>query len=578
MIPMISPTLTNIVNFTTLPNLTLFTSFIVFIFILVKLITILYRFHIFNKLPHDDQSHWLLGDVIRLMPTFPFTPGPDETPLRDAVNYYQEKFKDKSVFVVWLTWFPVVICKDYRSAQLFLGNRNNLEKGWFYNFLDPRFKNGLIGATLDKWSKRRKLVLPALNRRAMENFVPIVVNSCHSLINDLTSTSSCPIDIKDPIYLATFNIICQLVMGVQVLPSKASFSSSSSSIPLSSLSSVKFPSLIEAITSFTKPIMSRVVNPLFRLDWLFHCTSLGKTYRHHVNIFNTFSNQAITNRLKTIQSTRPHSVNHRPSDLEQTFSGLEYNSMRKSTTKSILDYLLTIYLDNKDSLESQSSSFKLKSHHSIDIKGIKEELDNTLAAGYETTAIAIMWTIYLLGLNPEIQRKAYEDVLDLPLDESDSSTLTLDHFNGLTYLDQCVKESIRLIPPLPMIARKLDSDVVCEGVKIPAGSTVGIMIHMIHRDENIFPNPNVYNPDRFNPERLTSIPACGFIPFSMGPRNCIGQKFAYLEIKIVLAFILKHFTIISTEPMDKITYEHEMITSPKVPLNVKFISRETHIH
>ena len=114
----------------------------------------------------------------------------------------------------------------------------------------------------------------------------------------------------------------------------------------------------------------------------------------------------------------------------------------------------------------------------------------------------------------------------------------------LPYLTQCIRESMRVTPPVPAIFRETTKAFKLPDCRnVPAGSWIGIGIYMVHHNEEVWENPKVYDPDRFTKENSAGRDPFAYIPFSAGPRNCIGQNFAMNEMKTAMALIIKNFRL-----------------------------------
>ncbi|KAM7305314.1 cytochrome P450 3A4 [Ixodes scapularis] len=167
-----------------------------------------------------------------------------------------------------------------------------------------------------------------------------------------------------------------------------------------------------------------------------------------------------------------------------------------------------------------------------------------LAAGFETTATAIGFTLYLLATNPEEQEKVHSEI-DAVLHYDDE--ISLDSIQNLKRLDMVINESLRLYPALPiLIARICPRDMTVMDQFIPAGASVFAPAWHIHRDPESWPEPSRFLPDRFaeeHPERHS----LAFIPFGLGPRYCFGKRLALLEVKMALCEILRKYRVIPSE-------------------------------
>lgn len=204
---------------------------------------------------------------------------------------------------------------------------------------------------------------------------------------------------------------------------------------------------------------------------------------------------------------------------------------------------------------------------------IREEVDTFMFEGHDTTSAAISWILLLLGAEPAIQDRIVEEIDHIMGGDRDRFP-TMKELNDMKYLECCIKEGLRLYPSVPLIARKLVEDVQIEDYTIPAGTTAMIVVYQLHRDPAVFPNPDKFNPDNFLPENCRGRHPYAYIPFSAGPRNCIGQKFAVLEEKSVISAVLRKYRIEAVDRRENLTLLGELILRPKDGLRIKISRRE----
>jgi cytochrome P450 len=170
-------------------------------------------------------------------------------------------------------------------------------------------------------------------------------------------------------------------------------------------------------------------------------------------------------------------------------------------------------------------------------KQVHDHITTFIAAGHETTAIALIWTFYLLSQHPEVRTKLLNEICTVLA----GRTLTLEDVSQLPYTDWVLNESMRLYPPAWFQARFASEDFDLDGYHFPAGTRFLMSQWVVHRRPDIWGDPEVFRPERWDPANGQSVPPGAFFPFGGGPRTCIGMPFAQFEAKLILTSILQRF-------------------------------------
>ncbi|XP_029052237.1 cytochrome P450 4V2-like isoform X3 [Osmia bicornis bicornis] len=178
---------------------------------------------------------------------------------------------------------------------------------------------------------------------------------------------------------------------------------------------------------------------------------------------------------------------------------------------------------------------------------------------------------HALGVTHEFVNR--EKVLNEYYEVTKTKQLTLDVLSKLTWLEACIKETWRVYPVAPLIARQIYHPITILGHDIPIGSTVLVNSFLLHRDPRYFPEPDTYKPERFLPNG-PKYPPYAFIPFSAGSRNCIGSKYAIMIVKILSLFILKNFHVISLDTEDQLRFSSELVLHNANGLRLKITPRK----
>ena len=208
-----------------------------------------------------------------------------------------------------------------------------------------------------------------------------------------------------------------------------------------------------------------------------------------------------------------------------------------------------------DLMRKRASHSGSNSKSALVSKDLLDEAITLLFAGQDTSAATLSWTLHLLSLHPEKQQKLADEV-KAALDQSDTRRVSKNAISQMPYLDAVIKESMRLYPVAPFIVRKLTSDITIpkdsggkERITLPASTFACIWIYAIQRNPRLWHRPEDFLPERWIDSSLRCMDLGqseygSYIPFAIGPRNCLGQPLAHVVLRILLARIVDKFRAI----------------------------------
>jgi cytochrome P450 len=192
--------------------------------------------------------------------------------------------------------------------------------------------------------------------------------------------------------------------------------------------------------------------------------------------------------------------------------------------------------DRSDLLDQLFHASDPKTGRTLDNAAVSDNVLTFLAAGHETTGNALAWIFYLLALHPEAQDQVRAELQEICGD----GAIDRDRLDRLEFTKAVINETLRLYPPVPFMAREaIDADDL-NGQPVRKGMQVVISPWVVHRHRTLWDAPDAFRPERFLGEEGRSIARGAFLPFGLGPRICIGQRFAVQEMLTVVAAILPH--------------------------------------
>ncbi|CAH2108029.1 unnamed protein product [Euphydryas editha] len=394
-----------------------------------------------------------------------------------------------------------------------------------YNYVKNWLNQGLILSNDKKWFQRRKMLTKAFHFNILRKyFVTFVEESDHFLKRVQKEAGKEKTDLFSLMNSTTLRIMCETTMGV-------------TNDDITSLVGPYLSSLEVIGDCFTKRLGRVWLNP----EPIYQLTNLAKKEKMAVENLHSLTNAIIKRRRDYLT--------------EKNFNHFDNDE----------------FFESKDKLAMLDLLLKNEKAGLLDNQGIREEVDTFMFAGHDTTAIAMTFMMMALANEPEIQDKIYDEICQV-LGDSDRSPTT-DDLSEMKYLECCMKESLRLYPSVPLIARHLREEIVLGDYTVPADTSAFIFIYDMHRRPDVFPYPERFIPERFLPENCANRHPYAYIPFSAGPRNCIGKKFAMLEMKTMMCKLLRRFRLEPITKPEDIVYKADMVLRSIHPIYVKFCAR-----
>ncbi|XP_033758023.1 cytochrome P450 4F6-like [Pecten maximus] len=434
------------------------------------------------------------------------------------------KNHNKKWSIFWMSFIPMIQAThpDSAKAVLKLSDPKPTGRGQFYNVLIDFIGDGLVTSNGKKWERNRKLLTPAFHFDMLRQYVRIY-NEAADIVLDKFATmmkeSPKSIDITDVLNLATLDVILRCALSYEDNIQRQE----------------KHPYAM-AVQRIGSLIMRRMKYPWQFLSWTLYMMSAdGKEYKRHLDFVHGFADDLITKRKKALAED--------PSLLE------------RKQRLDFLDILMTAKDESGVGLTDQE---------------IQDEVDTFLFAGHDTTFTALRWALYNFGKYPDEQDKVYREVCDVTGDRKYTEWEDLGKLQKLTMF---MKESMRLYPPVTSSTRLLKQPLELDGVSLPAGTSVSVSMIGVHYHPDVYPDFNVFRPERFLPENSEDRDPYAFIPFSAGLRNCIGQTFSMNEQKVMLSRILKRFKVVLDEDHEVIPVP-ELTLRPKTGIKIRFEERD----
>ncbi|CAB3256716.1 unnamed protein product [Arctia plantaginis] len=371
-----------------------------------------------------------------------------------------------------------------------------ITKGQSYRFLDSWLGQGLVTSTGNRWRTHRKLLTPAFHFNILQNFLPVFCKNQRILTEKLRERAKKgkPIDLLPLVALAALDNVIESIMGVSMEVQKNEESN-----------------YVKSTDMMANIVSSRMQIPFLGLEMLFNILPLKKQQDKALEVLHGQTRKVIQMRRDELNKANITSL-------------ATHSDIGMKNKHAFLDLLLLSEINGEK----------------IDEEGVREEVDTFMFEGHDTTTSGIVYTLFALSKHRDVQEKIYEELKTIYGGNMDKDP-SYQELQQMKYLDLVLKESMRLYPPVPFIERLMENDCEVGELKLVKGTSVLINIHQIQRHPELYENPLKFRPERF---KVPLPNPFNWIAFSAGPRNCIGQKFAMMELKIAISETVKNFLIL----------------------------------
>ncbi|NP_001164374.1 cytochrome P450 4AB17 [Nasonia vitripennis] len=452
-------------------------------------------------------------------------------------NIMRSLAKEYAITRIWFFTRAWVAVRDPDDIEILLTNKANLNKRAVYELALKWLETGLLTSGGEKWVHRRKIVNTGFHFNIMKKYVKISGEHAEKFIEKIKSHGDEYVLDLVPLFSdLTLQIICESAFGVD----------------LNKLDQKLVQQYKGALHVMYDMVIYRSTRPYIR-DWMMNFLPIGWKQNRAINILHNFTNKVIQERREYYNKHASENRSYQ-SFVDDVDIESDYVADGRKKRLVMLDVLLSA---EREGL--------------IDAKGVREEVDIFTVAGHDTTAVTMAFMMMLLAENPEIQDRARAEVINHF--EENGGKLNITEIQKFEYLDRCIKETLRLYPPISQFVRYMDKDIQLKKYLIPAGVDVLFLTYDTQRDPRHWTEPDKFDPDRFLPENAKKRHPFAYIPFSAGLRSCIGQKFAMLELKAMLAHILYNFYVKPVDLTANMKLETYIVLQPSHPVHVKSIRR-----
>nr|AFI45013.1 cytochrome P450 CYP410a1 [Dendroctonus ponderosae] len=384
---------------------------------------------------------------------------------------------------VWMIFDYYYFTKDPMDIKTVLHNLSAQNKASVYDDIAYLFPNSLLIAHYKDWRIRRKAYMKCFKPSTLKSYCSDYFQNALDKIDNMRKEKSDFAMSYDAFNRLTFKNFFTTSVGLNEEPGSLNI-------------------FADKLLEFEDDLAKKLVNPLIHVMLWYHLHPGGIRTANAIKTIRSIIKQILEKKM------------HQRADAKGDFHSEDNNA-----ELPLLDLMTSL----KESIISEKDLFN--------------DMVFIAAAATDTTGHTLMMAFTFLGMFPDVQETLLEEITRV------GSNITFDDLLKLSYTEAVINETLRLFPVVPFVGRVLDKDIDLGHKVIPRGTHFAASIFDLHRDNRYWPDPLKFNPNRFLPENISKVQPGTFIPFSTGPRDCIGKAQAMAMMKITIALIIRNFKI-----------------------------------
>eukprot|EP01138_Halocafeteria_seosinensis_P014356 gb/GECG01014657.1/.p1 GENE.gb/GECG01014657.1/~~gb/GECG01014657.1/.p1 ORF type:complete len:506 (+),score=39.52 gb/GECG01014657.1/:1-1518(+) len=420
-------------------------------------------------------------------------PGPPRIPIVGHIPYllkapwlqFDRWAREYGTIYRYFIWGnPMVVVSEPEEVKKILTTQNKQfpKDDWSYAYFKPILGNGMVTSSGERWKHSREVIKPKFHYDSLERLHPIFIGAAQRVCKRWENKQTVELGLE--FRTVTLEVISEVALGLD--PEDAHV----------------LPKIFESVLDELNQRMFHPYRAFFPLEI---------DHRRKIKQLDDMVLEMIRSRRQQIST----------GDTNKATEG--HGLKAASYGGDMLDMIL-------------------KMDPNMDERQLADELKTMLLAGHETSSMMLLWSCYLLCKNPDKMAKAREEITSVI--GSGDKWGTYEQYKSLNYLENVMYEAMRLYAPVPVLTRETSNDVKLGKYDVPKGTTIMLSVWAMHRSPAIWGDDvDCFRPERFSREDAQEKKRHPFsyMPFSLGPRDCIGRNLAIIEAKVVLSSILQRY-------------------------------------